>query len=241
MKQTQLARVRRGRKLNRQLAEGYPDAYCELDFTTPLELLIATVLSAQCTDVRVNSVTPTLFQHYPTAAAYANANIEELQETIRPTGFYKAKAQHLIGIGQILMADYDGEVPTDLDALVRLPGVGRKTAHVVRGNAFDIPGLTVDTHFGRLVRRFALTDSEDPVVVERELAVIIPPADWTIFSHRIIFHGRRICHSRKPACAACYLAPMCPSSKTGEQDPIQALRMIKAEPAEKDHLVSLLN
>lgn len=170
---TALAVKRRARAINRELAKVYPDAHCELDFNNPLELTVATVLSAQCTDVRVNQVTPALFAKYPTAEAYASANEAELQEMIRPTGFYKAKAAHLIGMGQKLVTDFSGEIPRDLEHLVSLPGVGRKTAHVVRGNAFDIPGLTVDTHFGRLVRRLGLTTQTNPVKVEHEIADLI--------------------------------------------------------------------
>ena len=161
MTPTPLALTRRARKLSRELARGYPDAYCELNFRTPLELLVATVLSAQCTDKRVNQVTPQLFDAYPTAFDYADANDVQLQAIIKPTGFYKAKAAHLIGIGQLLVNDHGGEVPATIGELVRLPGVGRKTANVVLGNAFGVPGLTVDTHFGRLVRRFQLTESDD--------------------------------------------------------------------------------
>lgn len=239
MKNTQLARVRRARKLARELTRGYPEAHCELDFTTPLELLVATVLSAQCTDVRVNQVTPALFDAYPNALAYANADINHLQEMIRPTGFFKAKAAHLVGLGQLLISDYEGEVPEAIEDLVRLPGVGRKTAHVVRGNAFGYPSITVDTHFGRLVRRFGLTDSMDPVKVEHEIAAMLPKKEWTLFGHRIIFHGRRICHSRKPACGICYLAPLCPSNGEGETNPAKAMGMIKASEDEREHLLSL--
>lgn len=224
-----LARTRRARRINRMLAAGHPDAHCELDFTTPLELLVATVLSAQCTDVRVNQVTPALFAAYPTAAHYADADRVELEEMIRPTGFYKAKAGHLIGLGQRLVAEYGGEVPRALEDLVTLPGVGRKTANVVRGDAFGVPGITVDTHFGRLMKRFGLTEATDPVVVEKEICAQIPKKEWTIFSHRVIFHGRRVCHSRKPACGVCFLRGVCPSSDLGEQNPAKAEKMIKGD------------
>ncbi|AFM06578.2 endonuclease III [Corynebacterium pseudotuberculosis] len=209
--ETPLGKKRRARRINRLLSIGYPEAHCELDFKTPLELTVATVLSAQCTDVRVNQVTPRLFSRYPTAWDYANANELELQELIRPTGFYKAKAAHLIGLGQKLVTDFGGEIPQSIQDLVSLPGVGRKTANVVRGNAFGIPGLTVDTHFGRLVRRMGLSSHTDPLKVEAELAELIEKKEWTMFSHRIIFHGRRVCHSRKAACGACFLAAECPS------------------------------
>lgn len=232
-----LARTRRARRIQRALAQGYPDAHCELDFRTPLELLVATVLSAQCTDVRVNQVTPALFQRYPTPADYAHADEAELQEFIRPTGFFKAKAAHLIGIGQRLLSDYDAEVPTALQDLVSLPGVGRKTAHVVRGNAFGLPGLTVDTHFGRLCRRLHLSDEEDPVKVEQAIAALLPKTSWTQFSHQLIFHGRRICHARKPACGACFLASECPSFGLGPRDPVEASDLVKGE--EREHLLAL--
>ena len=239
MTSTPLALTRRARKLGRELARGYPDAHAELDFTTPLELLVATVLSAQCTDKRVNQVTPQLFATYRSAFDYAEANEAQLQEIIRPTGFYKAKAAHLKGIGQILVAEHGGEVPASIGELVQLPGVGRKTANVVLGNAFGVPGLTVDTHFGRLVRRFKLTESKDPVKVEEEIGGMIPRKEWTSFSHQIIFHRRRICHARKPACGACYLAPLCPSFPIGELDPEKAAKLIKAEPKEREHLLAL--
>lgn len=238
--ETPLGTKRRARKINRWLTVGYPDAHCELDFRNPLELTVATVLSAQCTDVRVNQVTPALFERYPTAMDYATANEAELQEYIRPTGFYKAKARNLIGMGQRLVAEYGGEIPQKLEDLVSLPGVGRKTAHVVRGNAFDIPGLTVDTHFGRLVRRLGLTELTDEVKVEFALAEMIEKKEWTMFSHRLIFHGRRVCHSRKPACGACFLAPQCPSYGEGPTDPQQASALVKGPtPEHVDHLLHL--
>lgn len=225
---SKLARTRRARKIDRILTEAHPDAHCELDFQNPLELLVATVLSAQCTDVRVNQVTPALFARFPNAEDYAGATLEEIEDYIRPTGFYRAKAQHLQGIGQMLVSRFDAQVPVDLADLVALPGVGRKTAHVVRGNAFGIPGLTVDTHFGRLVRRWGLTEQEDPVKVEHEIGELILKKDWTMFSHRVIFHGRRVCHSRTPACGACVLAPLCPSAGIGPMGP-EAARYVKGE------------
>src|SRR5687768_3147251 len=183
------AQVRRARRIARDLAVLHPDAHCELDFTNPLELAVATILSAQCTDKRVNEVTPALFRRYPTAADYAGADREELEALIRPTGFFRNKASSLIGLGAALVEQHGGEVPGRLEDLVRLPGIGRKTANVVLGNAFGVPGLTVDTHFGRLVRRFGWTELEDPVKVEAVVAALLPKADWTMFSHQVIIHG----------------------------------------------------
>jgi len=221
------AQVRRARRIARELAVLHPDAHCELDFTTPLELAVATILSAQCTDQRVNQVTPALFARYRTAADYAAADREELEALIRPTGFFRNKASSLIGLGAALVDRHGGEVPARLEDLVQLPGIGRKTANVVLGNAFGVPGLTVDTHFGRLVRRFGWTAHEDPVKVEAEVAALLPKADWTMFSHRVIFHGRRVCHSRKPACGACGLAALCPSYGIGITDPEAARKLVK--------------
>ena len=225
--ETQLALVRRARRLNRELAALHPDAHCELDFTTPLELAVATILSAQCTDKRVNEVTPVLFRRYRTAADYAAADRAELEELIKPTGFFRNKTSSLIGLGAALVERYGGEVPRRLDDLVSLPGIGRKTANVVLGNAFGVPGITVDTHFGRLARRFAWTDEEDPVKVEHVVAALIPKAEWTMLSHRLIFHGRRVCHARKPACGACGVASLCPSYGIGPTDPEVAARLVK--------------
>ncbi len=217
-----LALTRRARRIARELAVLHPDAHCELDFTTPLELTVATILSAQCTDKRVNDVTPALFRRYRTAADYAAADRAELEALIRPTGFFRNKAASLIGLGAALVDRHAGQVPARLPELVALPGVGRKTANVVLGNAFAVPGLTVDTHFGRLVRRFGWTDSVDPVQVETVVAGLLPRADWTMFSHRVIFHGRRVCHARTPACGACGLAALCPSYGLGPVDPALA-------------------
>jgi endonuclease-3 len=219
------------RQINRILARTYPDAHCELDVANPLQLLVATVLSAQCTDKRVNMVTPALFARYPSAAAFAAADRAELEAMIASTGFFRSKANSILGLAQRLLSEYGGEVPADLDALVTLPGVGRKTANVVLGNAFDIPGLTVDTHFGRLARRFGWTAHEDPVKVEMDVAALIPKKDWTVLSHRLIWHGRRICHARKPACGACPLARHCPSFGIGELDPVKAERLVKPDEA----------
>jgi endonuclease-3 len=227
--ETRTALVRRARRMDKVLAETYPDAHCELDFTTPLELLVATILSAQSTDRRVNSVTPAVFARYPDAAAYAAADRDELEELIRPTGFFRAKTSSLIGLGQALCDRYDGEVPGRLKDLVTLPGVGRKTANVVLGNAFGVPGITVDTHLGRLARRFGWTVETDPDKVEAELATLIPRRDWTMMSHRVIFHGRRCCHARKPACGACPLARLCPAYGEGPTDPDVAAKLVTTE------------
>ena len=208
----------------------YPDVHTELNFSTPLELLVATILSAQTTDKRVNLVTPTLFARYPTAAEYAGADRDELEKIIQSTGFYRNKATSLIGLGQALCDRFGGEVPAKLKDLVTLPGVGRKTANVVLGNAFGIPGITVDTHFGRLARRFGWTTHTDPVKVEAEVATLIPRRDWTDLSQRMIWHGRRVCHSRRPACGACGLARLCPSYGLGPTDPEIAAKLVKSGP-----------
>ncbi|MCJ7858922.1 endonuclease III [Corynebacterium kalidii] len=210
-----LALTRRTRKVNRTLAREYPDAHCELDYTTPLELLVATVLSAQCTDKRVNQVTPALFREFPDAASYAGADREHLEELIRPTGFFRNKATSLIGLGAALCEEHGGEVPGSMEELVALPGVGRKTANVVLGNAFGVPGFPVDTHVGRVLRRLGLTTQTDAVAVEREITARVEKAEWTMFSHRLLFHGRRVCHARRPDCAGCVLAAGCPSAEVG--------------------------
>nr|WP_234807025.1 endonuclease III [Mycolicibacter minnesotensis] len=223
--------------MNRTLAQAFPDAHCELDFTTPLELAVATVLSAQCTDVRVNLTTPALFARYPTALDYAQADRTELEELIRPTGFYRNKAAALTKLGQTLVERFDGELPRTMEELVSLPGVGRKTANVILGNAFDVPGITVDTHFGRLVRRWAWTSEEDPVKVEHAVGELIERKDWTLLSHRVIFHGRRVCHARKPACGVCLLAKDCPSFGLGPTNPAEAAALVKGP--ETEHLLAL--
>lgn len=227
--ESHLAMVRRARRINRELAEVYPYAHPELDFRNPFELLVATVLSAQTTDLRVNQTTPALFAACPTPEDMAAAVPEELEELIRPTGFFRAKAKSLLGLSAALRDDFGGEVPGRLADLVKLPGVGRKTANVVLGNAFGVPGITVDTHFGRLVRRWKWTEQEDPEKVEAEVAAIFPKSEWTMLSHRVIFHGRRVCHSRKPACGACPIAPLCPSYGEGETDPEKARTLLKYE------------
>lgn len=203
----------RAPEINRRLAQEYPDARCALDYESPLQLLIATVLSAQCTDERVNSVTPELFARYPEAADYASAQRSDLESILRPLGFQRAKAGHLLGIGEKLVADFQGEVPRTVKELTSLPGVGRKTALVVLGNAFGIPGLTVDTHFGRLMQRLGLTGEKTPVKIERDIAKLVPEEEWTMFSHRVIFHGRQVCHARTPECDACVLRDMCPAAR----------------------------
>lgn len=227
--ESQLAMVRRARKINRALAEVYPYAHPELDFENPFELLVATVLSAQTTDLRVNQTTPALFARYPTPEDMAAAVPEELEEIIRPTGFFRAKAKSLIGLSIALRDNFGGEVPGNLKDLVTLPGVGRKTANVVLGNVFGVPGITVDTHFGRLARRFGWTTDEDPVKVEATVAEIFPKSEWTMLSHRVVFHGRRICHARRPACGACPVASLCPSYGVGETDPEKAEKLLKYE------------
>ncbi|MFJ2028316.1 endonuclease III [Streptosporangium sp. NPDC087985] len=228
--ESQLALVRRARRMDRILAETYPDAHCELDFRTPLELLVATILSAQCTDKRVNIVTTTLFAKYQTAGDYAGADRGELEDIIRSTGFFRAKTVSIIGMAQALCDRYGGEVPGRLKDLVTLPGVGRKTANVVLGNAFGVPGITVDTHFQRLVQRFRWTEETDPVKIEHAVAELIPKRDWTMMSHRLIWHGRRICHARRPACGVCPLAALCPSYGIGPTDPVQAAKLVRPGP-----------
>jgi endonuclease III len=224
------ALVRRARRINRELKELYPEVHTELNFSSPLELIVATILSAQTTDIRVNLVTPTLFARYRTAADYAAADRAELEKIIQSTGFFRAKTNSLIGLGQALCERFGGEVPAKLADLVTLPGVGRKTANVVLGNAFGIPGITVDTHFGRLARRFGWTTSTDPVKVEAEVGALFPRKEWTDLSQRMIWHGRRVCHSRKPACGACGLARWCPSYGEGPTDPVVAAKLVKPGP-----------
>ncbi|MCC3763752.1 endonuclease III [Glycomyces sp. TRM65418] len=225
--ESELAKKRRARKINRLLAVAHPDAHCELDFTNPLELAVATILSAQCTDVRVNLTTPALFAKYRTAEDYAEANPEDIEAIIRPTGFYRNKTKSIIGLGKALVEHHDGRLPQDLESLVKLPGFGRKTANVVLGNAFGVPGLTVDTHMIRINNRLGLVEGKDPVKLERQLQQLIEPREWTLYSHRIIFHGRRVCIARKPACGACTLAAVCPSYGEGPTDPAEAAKLLK--------------
>lgn len=224
--------VRRARKVNRVLAETYPDAGCELDFTDPFELLVATVMSAQTTDRRVNAVTPTLFARYPDATAMAGADRAEVEEIIRSTGFYRAKTESVLKLSAALVECFDGQVPGRLQDLVTLPGVGRKTANVVLGNAFDVPGITVDTHVARLVRRLGWVDAEvvkDPVRTEHAVGALFPRKDWTMLSHHLIWHGRRRCHARKPACGACPVARWCPAFGEGPTDPVEAARLVTTQ------------
>ena len=224
------ALVRRARRIARELAVLYPDVHTELNFKTPLELLVATILSAQTTDKLVNLVTPTLFARYPTAADYAGADREELEKIIQSTGFYHAKANSLIGLGQALCDRFGGEVPPRLRDMVTLPGVGRKTANVVLGNAFGVPGITVDTHFARLSRRFGWTAQTDPVKIEPEVGALFPRKTWTYLSHLLIWHGRRVCHARRPACGACEVAHWCPSFGLGPTDYKTAIKLVKPGP-----------
>jgi endonuclease III len=223
------ALVRRARRINRLLAETYPDARCELDFTNPWELLIATVLSAQTTDKRVNAVTPVLFASYPSPADLAAADPEDIEQIIASTGFFRAKTASIMKLSAAVTERYDGQVPGKLADLVTLPGVGRKTANVVLGNAFDVPGITVDTHVARLVRRFAWSDETDPVKVEHAVGALFPRRDWTMLSHHLIWHGRRRCHARNPACGVCPLARLCPAYGEGPTDPVKAAKLVRTE------------
>jgi endonuclease-3 len=208
---------RRAAQIARGLARLYPDAHCALHYQDPLQLLIATILSAQCTDVRVNMVTPALFRRYPDATAFAAADPAELEKAIQSAGFFRNKARNIIGCCKELVARYGGQVPRTMEELVPLPGIGRKTANVILGNAYEVPGITVDTHVGRLSRRLGLTTHIDPAKVERDLMALLPPREWTMFSHRMIFHGRQVCFARKPNCAGCGLARLCP--RIGVEEP----------------------
>ncbi|MBK8447998.1 MAG: endonuclease III [Micropruina sp.] len=225
--ETRTALVRRARAINRALALNYPDATCELDFGTPLQLLVATILSAQSTDKRVNLVTPVVFARYPGAADYAAADRVELEDLIHPTGFFRAKTDSLIKLGAALVERFDGEVPGRLADLVTLPGVGRKTANVVLGNAFGVPGITTDTHVMRLSARFGWSQSAKPEVVEAEVGALFPRKDWTQLSHNVIWHGRRRCHAQRPACGACPVAKLCPSYGLGPTDPKVAATLVR--------------
>ncbi|THV27665.1 endonuclease III [Glycomyces paridis] len=227
--ESELARKRRARKIDRLLAEAHPDAHCELDYANPLELAVATILSAQCTDVRVNLTTPALFARYRSAADYAEANPEDVEAIIRPTGFYRNKTRSIIGLGKALVEHHGGELPRGMDELVKLPGIGRKTANVIRGNAFGVPGITVDTHMIRITNRLGLVSGKDPVKLEFAIQKLIEPREWTMFSHRIIFHGRRVCIARKPACGACSIAALCPSFGEGPTDPAEAAKLLRGD------------
>ena len=211
-RESRVAKQKRTTRILGRLRREYPDARCALDHGSALELLAATILSAQCTDKRVNMVTPALFERYPSAADYADAPLAELEEMVRSTGFFRNKARSLKGLGQALVDEHEGRVPRTLAELVKLPGVGRKTANVVLGNAFGIDeGIVVDTHVGRLSRRLGLTEQKDAVKVERELMELVDRNSWTLWAHLLIYHGRQVCHSRKPNCAECMLAGLCPS------------------------------
>jgi endonuclease-3 len=229
MSQDLASKKRDAQAIYRILKKRYSNVRCELNFKNPLQLLIATVLSAQCTDKRVNLVTKTLFKEYKKVEDFASAKISDLEKIIKPTGFFRMKARNIRELSRRIIEDYGGEVPNSLSELVKLPGVGRKTANVVLGHAFGIPGITVDTHFGRLSRRFEWSSESDPVKVEFEVAELFPSREWTNLSQRMIWHGRRICHSRKPACGACPLAALCPSFGIGETDPQRAKLMVKSE------------
>jgi endonuclease-3 len=219
----------RAKAIYRQLTKKYPNVRCELDYNSAFQLLVATVLSAQCTDKRVNQTTPALFKNYPNPKKMAKADLTDIQRLVKSTGFFRAKAKNIKGLSNKIMEEFDGNVPSNLEDLITLPGVGRKTANVVLGHAFGIPGITVDTHFGRLSRRFGWSKQSDPVKVEFEVGELIPEKEWTNLSQRMIWHGRRVCHPRKPACGACPLAKLCPSYGIGEIDPIKAERLVKVE------------
>jgi endonuclease-3 len=219
----------RAKVIYRQLSKNYPNVRCELDYKNAFQLLVATVLSAQCTDKRVNQTTPALFKKYPNPQKMAKADLRDIQNLVKSTGFFRAKAKNIKGLSNKIMEEFDGKVPSNLEDLITLPGVGRKTANVVLGHAFGIPGITVDTHFGRLSRRFGWSKQNNPVKVEFEVGELIPEKEWTNLSQRMIWHGRRVCHSRKPACGACALAKLCPSYGIGEVDPVKAKRMVKVE------------
>ncbi|NUR85391.1 MAG: endonuclease III [Nonomuraea sp.] len=229
-KETRLGLVRRARKMDRILAETYPDAHCELDFANPYQLLVATVLSAQTTDKRVNLTTPELFAKYPTPDDLAAANPDDVEQILKPTGFFRAKTKSVMGLSAAIRDRFGGQVPGKLADLVTLPGVGRKTANVVLGNAFDVPGLTVDTHFQRLVTRFGWTTETDPVKIELAIGQLIEKKEWTWFSHRVIWHGRRMCHARRPACGVCPLAALCPSYGLGPTGAEEAQQLVKPGP-----------
>lgn len=227
MDSSRTATVRRARKIFRILGDTYPDAHCELDYRDPWQLLVATVLSAQSTDRRVNTVTPQLFARYPSAAELAGADRTELEELIKPTGFFRAKTDSLLRLSASLLSDFDGQVPTTVEQLTTLPGVGRKTANVVLSDAFGKPALTTDTHFIRLTRRFAWTAATDPAKIEAEVGELFERRDWNQLNHRLIWHGRRRCHARRPACGACPVAALCPSFGEGPVEEKVALKLVR--------------
>ena len=229
MRESLVRKKVRARVIYRILSKTYPNVRCELNYKTAYQLLVATVLSAQCTDKRVNQTTPALFKSYPNPLKMSQADIKDIQRLVKSTGFYRAKAKNIKTLSSKIITDFNGKVPNKLESLITLPGVGRKTANVVLGHAFGIPGITVDTHFGILSRRFGWSKSLDPVKVEFEVSDLIPRKEWTNLSQRLIWHGRRVCHSRKPACGACPIAKYCPSFGVGEMDPIKAKRMVKVE------------
>jgi endonuclease-3 len=221
----------RAKAIYRILSKNYPNVRCELDYKNPYQLLVATVLSAQCTDKRVNQTTPALFKKYNSIKKMASADLKDLQRLVKSTGFYRAKSRNIKMLSQKILTEFNGKVPSDIEDLVTLPGVGRKTANVVLGHGFNVPGITVDTHFGRLSRRFGWSDKKDPVKVEFEVGKLIPEKEWTNLSQRLIWHGRRVCHSRKPACGACALAKLCPAYGIGEVDKVKARKLVKGEEA----------
>ena len=229
MRESLASKKVRAKAVYRVLTKNYPNVRCELNYANPFQLLVATVLSAQCTDKRVNQTTPALFKKYNTIKKMAEADQKDIERLVKSTGFFRAKAKNIKGLSQSLMIDFNGEVPDKLEDLITLPGVGRKTANVVLGHAFGIPGITVDTHFGRLSRRFGWTKLTDPVKVEFEVANLIPEKEWTNLSQRMIWHGRRVCHSRKPACGACPVAKICPSVGIGEMDKEKAKLLVKTD------------
>lgn len=210
-----------------RLRRAYPDARCELDHRSAFELVVATILSAQSTDVGVNKVTPTLFARWPDPAALASAELAEVEEVVRPTGFFRTKAANIVAAARTIVDDFDGEVPVEIEDLVKLPGVGRKTANVVRGHVFGLPAITTDTHVMRVGKRLGWTKSAKPEVVEVDLGALLDPADWTLLSDTLIFHGRRCCHAKKAACGACPVAELCPSFGVGETDPDAAAKLVK--------------
>jgi endonuclease III len=227
---SRIALVRQARRINRELAWLYPDAHIELNFTSPLELLVATILSARTTERKVNEVTLVLFVRYRTAADYAAADRAELEMVVEPTGYFRAKAKTLVGLGQALGDRFGGGVPDTLEQLMTLPGVGRKTANLVLGGAFGQPGIVVETHFARLARRFGWTAQTDPDKIERDVAALLPRQEWTPASNRVTWHGRRVCHAGRPACGTCGVARWCPSFGIGPTDEETAGKLVKTGP-----------